>query len=289
MKKNEPLVIGDIKSNFEDLSLTKKKQLERVINRINNGKKGNAVMDIESLENTLDNVISTGIPGLDDALGVGGIKNGSMIEIFGTEDSGKTALALYLARQYQKAGKPVLYIDSERALIKETIKNAGIENENFYVMRENSLENALNACLEASKAFGAVIIDSFAGLTTTQQLSENIENGNYSYYISSRISSALPVLAAYLSEHNCTLIIINQLREKVGALFGNPEYSTGGRALKYFFTARIHLQKTEVLREYGDIIGIRSRAKVVKNKLSTPYRETEFNIIFGQGVTVHSK
>lgn len=189
-----------------------------------------------------------------------------------------------MAKQYQKAGKAVLYIDSERTLTKETIKGAGVEKETFYILKENAIENVLNACTDGSTAFGAIIIDSFAGLTTMQQLSEDIDSGNHAYYVTRAISSALPILSAYMADHGCTLIITNQLREKVGVMFGRPEYSTGGKALKYYFSVRLDLRKLEYLKNKGDIIGIRSRVKVAKNKIAAPYGETSIDIIFGQGV-----
>lgn len=258
---------------------------EYALKRVNRNRKGTQVINIINMENTKNNVISTGLPGLDAALGVGGLRRGSMIEIFGDESSGKTALALYLAKQYLQNGESVLYIDTERAMTKETLKAAGIENDNFYILRENILEDALNACVEASIGFGAVVIDSLAGLTTKQQLYDDIDDGSHSYYITRAISSALPILSACLADHNCTLIIINQLREKVGVIFGKPTYSTGGKALKYFFTASLDIRKVDYLKKKGDIIGLRSSAKVVKNKIAKPYGKTEFNIIFGQGVT----
>lgn len=266
---------------------TEEKKLNLIVKRINDRRRENPVMNLDAMKSVQDDIISTGLPGLDDVLGVGGIRRGSMIEIFGEEGTGKTALALYLAKQYQKNGDAVLYIDTERTLTKETLKAVGIEGDNFYIMRENILENALNACLEASVGFGAIIIDSLAGLTTKKQLLDDIDDGSHSYYIAQEISSALPILSAYLAGHNCTLIIINQLREKVGVMFGNPMYSTGGKALKYFFTARLDIRKIDYIRKKGDIIGFQSRAKIVKNKIAKPYGETDFNIIFGQGVTVN--
>ena len=260
------------------------KRLNLIVKRINNSRRGNPVMNLDAMNSVQDDIISTGLPGLDDVLGVGGILRGSIIEIFGDEGTGKTALALYLAKQYQKAGKAVLYIDSERTLTKETIESAGVEKENFYILKENALEKVLNICTDGAAVFGAIIIDSFAGLTTKHQYSEDIDGENRSYYVARTVSSALPILSAYMADHGCTLIITNQLREKVGVMFGRPEYSTGGKALKYYFSVRLDLRKLEYLKNKGDIIGIRSRVKVVKNKIAAPYGETSIDIIFGQGV-----
>ena len=184
----------------------------------------NKIRRVDELPQTKDSIVSTGIIGLDMALGVGGIKKGSIIEIYAPESAGKTTLALQICKQYQKQGKPVLYIDTERTLTRETIESMGIESENFYLIHVCNLEMALEVCKVVAQmtAFSAVVIDSLAGLAPKAQIDGDVGDSHPGLF--SRImSEALSVLTTYLDDSSCTLIVINQLREKVGVMFGNPE------------------------------------------------------------------
>lgn len=259
--------------------------VEETFSHLNKYFGGISIKQLSELPPTKDDIVSTGIMGLDIALGVGGIKKGSIVEIYGPESGGKTTLALQLCKQYQK-DKPILYIDTERTLTKETIEGMGIKDKNFYLMHVCNLEQALETCkaVAQSCAFSAIVIDSLAGLAPKAQIDGDIGDSHVGLF--SRImSDALSVLTPMLDNSGCTLIVINQIREKVGVMFGNPEKTTGGRALKYYASVRMDVRRSESIKNMGDTVGFRTNVLVSKNKLATPLKKVEFDIMFGHGIS----
>lgn len=240
---------------------------------------------IDSIPEGKESVVSTGIFSLDKALGCGGIRKGSIVEIFGPESVGKTTLSLHLAKQFQSIGKPVLYIDSERMLTKDTIRRFGIDESSFYLLDVDNLEDAFESCIIVAGSFGAIILDSIAGLPVKAQRDGNVGDSHISVK-AKIISDTLPIIAPILSKSGCTFIITNQIRDKVSIMFGNPEGTTGGRALKHFAALRLNIRRIETLKENNDMIGVRTAVQVVKNKISAPYKTSGFDIIFEHGISV---